>query len=151
MDAAGERHLASQQGVEHHAQAVDVAAAVHPMGLAAGLFRTHEGRRAQYLALSRQRRVATVPQGQIKIHQTGSAILPDQDVRRLDVAVDYSLLVGVLQGVGDGRQDFRGPVRGGEVLAEEVGQCLPLHEGADEVRHALRLAGVVNRDDAGVA
>ena len=48
---AAERQLAGQQLVEDHAQAVDVAAAVDPVALAAGLLGAHVGRRAEHLAV----------------------------------------------------------------------------------------------------
>ena len=99
---AAERQLAGQQLVEDHAEAVDVGAAVDLVRLAAGLLGAHVGGRAQHLALERHRDLARVALGQAEVHDVRAARRRRHDVRRLDVAMDHALLVGVVQGVGDG-------------------------------------------------
>ena len=71
-----------------------------------------------------------------------------QDVLRLDVAVDDAVAVGVVERVGHLDGD-RAP-RVDRKLAlgvEPVAQRLPLHHRHDEVQDRRRLAGVVQRED----
>jgi hypothetical protein len=74
----------------------------------------------------------------------------EQDVGRLEVAVDDFLLVGVLDGVGQGA-DQLGCLRGGLRLAGEVAiQAAPLDEFHGEVGSAQVLADLVDLHDVGV-
>ena len=95
---------AAQHFVEDDAEAEDVGAAVHPVALAAGLLRTHVRRRAgeadafaEILFLQRQPEI-----GEVRL--AGGV---DQDVGGLDVPVDQPARVGVVQGLGDRRRQFR--------------------------------------------
>ncbi len=97
---AAERPLAGQHLVEDHAQAVDVAAGVDVVRLAARLFGRHVGRRAHDLAVRRHRLAVGVALGEAEVGDVRPALAVEEDVRRLDVAVDDAVVVGVLQGVG---------------------------------------------------
>jgi hypothetical protein len=98
---ARERRLPSEHLVEHAPQAVDVAPAVDRT-LAAGLLRAHVGRRADRSARLGE---PIVTGG---LHRGGDTevgddrlIVLEQDVLRLDVAVDHAVAVGVVQGQRD--------------------------------------------------
>jgi hypothetical protein len=75
----------------------------------------------------------------------------EEDVARLHVAVDDAAAVGVVQGVGDLPDEFRG---GAEVRLRRRGQpCLQRRAGHEfhvDVADAVRLVGLVQLDDVGV-
>ena len=108
---AAERPLAGEQLVEDDAEAVDVAAGVDRVRLAAGLLGRHVGRRAEHLAVGRHRRVVGVALGQAEVHEVRLAVGVEQDVRRLDVAVDDAERVRAAERVGDLGDEARGGVR----------------------------------------
>ena len=73
------------------------------MGRAARLFRRHVGGRAEQLALDRHRHLARFAFGQTEVHQVRFARRVEHDVRRLEVTMNHTVVVGVLQGVGQRR------------------------------------------------
>ena len=94
-----ERRDAGEQLVQHHSQAEDVGTAVHEMPFAPGLLGAHVlggPHVAGELAEIR------LPQGEPEIGQVRPARAIEEDVRRLDVAVDQAMEVCVMQGFGDG-------------------------------------------------
>ena len=118
-DVALEGGLAGQQAVEGGAQAVDVAARPEAIELAGGLLGAHVGGRAQGAAgqglgaaagrAGHQRPLAAVDGrlglsqrlGQAPIDHERLAVLADDHVARLDVAMEHAPAVGVLDGVAD--------------------------------------------------
>src|SRR5439155_24786435 len=90
---------AGEQFVEDDAQAVNVGAGVHAVPFAAGLLGTHVGGRAGEGGPGAELLLA---QGLAEIADVGPARGVEQDVGRLDVAVDDAVLVGVVQGLRDG-------------------------------------------------
>ena len=103
-----ERRAAGQQFVEQHAQAVDVAARVNVQPAHLRLLRTHVGRRADELLQLREDRLVRQPPfgglGDAEINHLRhrhAVVQRDEDVRRLDVAVDDALLMRVLDGLAD--------------------------------------------------
>ena len=72
--------------------------------------------------------------GEAEVGNFDGAGLGEQDVFRLDVAVDDAAVVGVLQGITDLRDDGEGGVgieaRGGEELAE--GEAVKVFHGEEE-------------------
>ena len=140
-----ERLATGQQLVEHDAQTEDVAAAIDPMSLATGLFGTHVGRRPGVL-----RSFADVlfPECQPEINDVRLAVVADQDVARLHIPMDESLLVGVMQGVSDGRDQFGGFPILEPLLLEPRGEVGPLDVLRDDVAGAvLRAADIIHRND----
>ena len=104
-----ERRAARQQLVKQHAQAVDVAARINVQPAHLGLLRRHVGRRADELlelrvnSLVRQG-LARGGLGDAEVNYFGhrhAIVQRDEDVRRLDVAVDDPLLVRVLNRLAD--------------------------------------------------
>ena len=148
---AAERQLAGQQLVEDDAEAVDVAAGVDPVRLAAGLLGAHVGRRAQHLAVEGHRRLVGLALGQAEVHQVRPAVVVEHDVRRLDVAVDDAVVVGVVQGLGDLGDQLGRVAERDRPVPQPVGQGLALDELLDQVARAVvGLADLVEGDDAGV-
>ena len=77
-------------------------------------------------------------------------LVPQQDVGRLEVAVDHAIGVGDMDGPRQGLDELgRRPYRLGRAL-EVLGQAAAGHELEDEVRPARGLADVVDLDDVGV-
>ena len=104
----GEGRHARQQLVEQHAQRVDVRPRVDVQAAHLGLLGAHVLRRADHLGVAGEERLLGEPLvgglGDAEVDDLGhglAVVQRDQDVGRLDVAVDDSLLVGVLDGVAD--------------------------------------------------
>ena len=104
MRLAPERSPPGQQLVEDHAQAEDVRAAIDPVPFAPGLLGTHVGGRP---GEPRTLAEVLVLQGQPEVGHERLARGVDQDVGRLDVPMDQPSGVGVVQGLGDRRHQFR--------------------------------------------
>ena len=146
---AGERLAPRQELVQDDAEREDVAAAVH--GRSGDLFRRHVVGRSQELAGRRQ-----VRGGDLRDAEVGDLDLlvgRDDDVGRLDVAVDDPFAVGVVHRLRDLR-DHVGDLVPGErgLLDQEALQGLALdvlHRDVGDLRVGV-LADVVDRDDVGV-
>ena len=91
-----------------------------------------------------------VERGDAEVGHQGVAV-GEQDVLRLDVAVDDPLAVRVPQRLRHLAHQAHG-VHGGEraVAAEAVAQTLALHVGHREPEHAVGVARVVHREYVGV-
>ena len=147
---AAERRLAGHQLIKHDPEAVDVAPTVGPMAVAAGLLGRDVGGRAEDLALQRQGALVPASPGQAEVGDVGAAVAVDQDVRRLEVAVDDPSPMGVVDGPGD-RQDQAGRLAGRDrPVLEPAGQGRAVDVLADEVAGPVDPAGVVDGDDPGV-
>ena len=96
--------LSGQQLVEHDAQAEDVGSPINPVTFAPGLLGTHVGRRARQPAPLAE---VFILEGEPEVRHAGFARGVDQDVGGLDVPVDQPPGVGVMQGVGNGGNQFR--------------------------------------------
>ena len=80
-----------------------------------------------------------------------AALLVEQDVGRLHVAVDEALRVRGVERVGDLRRDRHGPLRRQRALAtQERLEVGPVHVPHRDEEPALGLAGLVDRDDVRV-
>ena len=93
-----------QQLVEHDAQAEDVGSPIDPVSLAPGLLGTHVGGCPCDPATLAE---VLVPERKTEVGDERLARSVDQDVGGLDVPVDQPSGVGVMQGVGDRRNQFR--------------------------------------------
>ena len=101
---------ARQQGVEDGAQAVDVGRRRDRAATAQRLLRGHVGGRPHDRAGLGQLDALLEPLGQAEVGDVRLALLVQQDVRRLEVAVQDAPLVGVLDGLGHlGQQRPRRP------------------------------------------
>ena len=78
-------------------------------------------------------------------------VLAEQDVGRLDVAVDEAVAVGGVQRAADLRDDVRRALRReASVGAHERPQVRAVDEAHDDEQHAVALARVVHGDDVRV-
>jgi hypothetical protein len=120
---------------------------VHGRGIAAGLLRRHVGRRPHDAAVVADGRLAGVSPGQAEVRQVRPVLAVEQDVGRLDVAVDDAVLVRVVQGVGHLREHY-GSLAGGETAGgKDVSERRALDEPGHQVRQAVLLPDLVDRDD----
>ena len=141
---------AAEHLVQDHSETVDVGATVDPVRRADNLLGRHVRRGAgddSEFGAACPRLVEAEPE----IHEDGAAVRRNDDVRRLDVAVDDEPGVGVGQGVGHGRRD-PGRLRPGRaVLPQPLAEVGAVEEVRDDVDLSPLQADVVDRHDAGVA
>ena len=150
---AAQRQLPGQHLVEDDAQRVDVGPVID-LQRPLHLLRGHVVQRAHHLPRPGQREVAGVAAqqlGQAEVGDLHAALAVQQDVLRLDVAVDDALLVGVLQGVADLRHDPQRLLRLQVAVAQQLPQVDAVHVLHDEVVEAAGLAEIVDGDDVGMA
>ena len=125
--APWKRQLTDCELVHHHAQRVDVAAAVDPVALAGALLGAHVGRGTHHhagLGLAGGEALVVGDAGDAEVHHLHEVLLPlhgDQvDVVRLQVAVDDALAVRGLERVAHLHDHRPGHVqRGGDVVLEQ--------------------------------
>ena len=91
------------------------------------------------------------PLGQAEIGDLGHAIRGEQDVARLEVAVDDAGLVGQLDGSGERRQQLGREPAGLRGTGQAVVQAAAFEQLQGHVRQAVDFADVVNLKDVGVA
>jgi hypothetical protein len=108
------RGLQRQQLVERHAERIDVGAVVHGHPLGQGLLRTHVADRADQVAGHGHAGV-TLHAGQAEVGDPQLAAPVDEQVGRLDVAMDDALVVGVLQRPGGLQAEVGGRAEKGRV------------------------------------
>ena len=152
LGVARERDAAGQRMEEDAAERVDVGARVGL--LAADLLGGGEVRRADELPRAGDpaggRRVLGQPEvGEVRVLL---ALLGDQHVRRLDVAVDQAAAVGGVERRADLPDDADRALRRQAAArrVDERAQVGALDEAHREVQHAVGLAGLVDRHDVGV-
>ena len=153
---AGARQLAGDDPVEDHAERVDVG--LRPDGVERlPLLGGHEGPRAEGHRLARRAGVL----GDLLVHrrahrgdaEVADLHLPgagDEDVRRLDVAVDDAVAVGVGEAPRRLHQDRQRPLAVERALGQQLLQRRPVHVLHHEVGAARRGAAVDHLDDVGV-
>jgi hypothetical protein len=125
----GERREAGEQVIARHPEAVQVAAVVHRLPL--HLLRRHVQRGAQrHPALGQAERfllAAEVP-GQAEVRHLHFHLAGEEDVLRLDVAVDDAVVVGELQGIADLRDDGERLARRDAAAMHQRGEVHSVHE-----------------------
>jgi hypothetical protein len=147
---AAEGGPAGEQGVEDGAEAVDVAGGGHRAAPARGLLGRHVGRRPQDRPALRQLAVAADPPGQPEVADVGLAVVIDQDVGRLEVAVEDAALMRVVHRLGGlGHQPCRG-ARVGGVVGQPLLEARPADELHGEVAPPVVLADLEDRHDVRV-
>ena len=136
---------ARQQLVQQDAERVDVTARIDVHRAHLDLLWAHVGRRPDKLPEMRDERLVRQFHlgglGQSKIDDLGQRRAighGDENVRRLEIAVDDSLLVGVLDGIADPDEQFQ-PLGNFELLSVGV---LGDRTSLDELHHEIRPAGL---------
>ena len=143
-----ERRPPSQHLVGHHPQGIHIRG--RPHGPSSHLLGRHVGRRAQHCPRASQPG-ARQCLGHPKVRQGGMILWADQNVPRLDVAVDQAPGMGVVQGLGDLVQNAYSPLhRQRPFPADDLGQGVPLQVLHGNEVVALQLTDVIDGDDVGV-
>ncbi len=142
---------ARQKLVQDRPQGVYVRRRPDRVPLALGLLGSHVARRADGDAAERQPAAGFQPSRQAEIRDLGRAVGGEQDVGRLEVAVDDPALVGGLDGLG-----YRGHQGGGLAgrlrrARHHLGQAAALDEFHGEVRPAVQVADLVDLHDVRMA
>jgi len=152
------RSLSRKQFVKQNAKGVDVAARVNAQPAHLGLFGTHVSGRAHELLERREQRLV----GELLFGGLGNAkinhlrhrhavVHRDENVRGLDIAVNDSLLMRVLDGVADLGEEIQPLACGKIVLIAVIGDADAMHQFHDEVRpSAFRRARIENFGDVGM-
>ncbi len=145
---AAKRPAAGQQFVENNPDAEDVGPTVDEMALAAGLFGAGVGHRSRE---PRTLAVVFILHGQPEVGQIGHAEFIDQDVGRLDVAMEEVAGMGIVHRVAEGRDDPGRLRECGAAGLEPGGQIAPVHvHRDDEAQAVFGVADVVHRHDVGM-
>ena len=139
-----ERHPAAQHLVEHDAEAVEVGAAVDRLGLDL-LGRQVLGGAEERPLLGEVGRLGGL--GDAEVADLHPAVLGQQDVGGLDVAVDEAGGVGDRQRAGDLGGDVGGDPRVDLAVVEPGAQGLAAHQLHDDGLDAVVAARVVDVDD----
>ena len=88
--------------------------------------------------------------GDAEVRDLHPALLVEQDVLRLDVAVDDALLVRVLERLADGRHDHQRLLRRQLPRLQQLPQAHAVHKLHQQVIEAVGLAEVIDGDDVGM-
>ena len=159
--AAGDERIPSRDRlVEDAAEGEDVGG--RERGLAAELLRRHVAERADDRRLVGQlvavealgldgvavRRRRPRPRlGQAEVEQLHHAVARDEDVLRLEVAMDDAARVRRREAVGDGRADLDGPPPRQRAALEEAAQRVALEQLRDDVGEVALLLELIERQD----
>ena len=95
--------------------------------------------------------VGAEERGQAEVDEPHTAESVDQDVFRLDVAVDDAGFMCVLQRLGDLRHEFERVALGDRPIDQQLPQAGAFHEFHDDVVKLVGLADVEHRDDVGMS
>ena len=144
-----ERRPAGDQRIQRRPQRVDVGRRTHLAALAPGLLGRHVAGRPHDLARAGQPAVALDLLGQPEVGDPGIAVPIEQDVPRLEVAVDHAAPVGILDRLGDRRPSAPAASRGGSgPSASRWARLSPSTKPMREIMLALVLADLEDRHDA---
>jgi len=114
------------------------------------LLRRHEVGRAQHRPGHRHLVIRRLGLGESKIRQLRQAVLREQDVRRLDVAVDDSQVVGLGETVAELAGELNRFLQRQGPVAAPVEEAAAVHVLHDQERAIGSAAVVVDLDDVGV-
>ena len=164
------RQFAGEHLVKHHAQRVNIRAMIH-LARRLNLLRRHVLRRAHDTACVGQfggravllRRLPALADRQVsptiipnnnlrqtKIRHLHAATAVQQNILRLDVAVDDALVVRELQRVADLRHDGQRLAGGNAFLRQQLAERDAVHKFHEQIVKSAGLAVVVNGDDVGM-
>jgi len=145
---------ARHQRVGHDPQRVLIGGRGQP--LAPPLLRGHVAPRADDRSRPRQAARGVQQLGDAEVHHEGIAVIVEHHVRRLDVAVDHALVVGVVQRTphlaqqtGDFAQRWQ-ELAGAGALCHALGQRAAGQQPHNQVADVLLRAIVEDGDDVGM-
>ncbi len=145
-----ERRPPGQQRVENRTQPMNVGRRCHRTALARSLLGGHVGRRTDDRAGAGQLAVPFNPLGQAEVADVRLPVGIDQDIRRLQVAVEDAPLVRMVNRVGRRRhQPGRSPGVG-DILLQSLVEALPADQLHAEVMLILMPADLEDRHDVGM-
>ncbi len=137
-----------EQLVEHHAQAENIATAVDAVSFAARLLGAHIGGRA---GVRRTFFEILFAQGDAEVGQKRLALKIDQDIPRLNVAMNQAAQMGVMQRFRQGRRQLGGFSATERTLLDPHRQVGPLNIFRDdEARQRCGASYVEHRHDMGM-
>ncbi len=137
-----------EQLIEDHAQAEEIRAAIDPVALAPGLLGAHVGRSPGQPAFPAK---VLLPERQPEVGYDRLVRRVEQDIGRLDVAVDQVPRMGVVQRLGDRRHQLGRLPKGHPALTQPVCQVGALDVLGDHVAQAgLGPAHVIDGHDVGM-
>ena len=153
-----ERWSPREQFVEQHAEAVDVATRVDVEAAHLHLFRTGIDRRADKGVELREERFVGQPAlqslGDAEIDDLGhrhAVVQRDEDVRRLEVAMDHALLVRVLHRLTHGHEQVQPRFRRHSIVVAITGDRHAAHQLHHEIGSpGLGRTGVEHPRDVGM-
>ena len=145
---SNERRIADEHLVQHASERINICARVE-RPFPHRLLGAHVSRRAEAHPGFGHPRAAGGARGE-RDPEVGDKCVPavQQDILRLDVAVDHAVIVRVLQGAGhfggdaDRVRDRQLPLAG-----QPVAQRFAVHKGHHVEHGAVHLAGIVQRED----
>ena len=100
-----------QGGEEDGPESVDIRTGRDRRGLARGLLGRHVGRSAQHAAGEGHALLPLDSLGQAEVGDVRVALVIQEDIGRLQVAMEDAALVGMVDGIGDLSHDPRGLAR----------------------------------------
>ncbi len=139
-------------GVEDRSERIDICGLGNDATVPSGLFRSHVPGSAQQVARAGQRtvRIGGIPLGreafrQSEVGHEGTPRLVNQNVGRLQVAMQNPSRMGMRDGPADWQEELRGLARGERPLGDPAGQGRAMHELHAEVRLTFMVADFVDR------
>ena len=142
--------MTSEQLVKHCAKSIDVCGAADGRVVSDSLFRRHVTGRAQDFQRARDRAFRFDQSGQSEIGQMRFAFSIEQNVSRLDVAMQNAVLVRVMNSARHFRNEFRRAPDRHRLAPGDFIKLAAFDELHAEVARAIALADFVNRNDAGM-
>ena len=85
--------------------------------------------------------------GDTKVGEEWVVVLIEQNVAGFYVAVQHAVLVGEVEGVGDGRENANGFTDRERTVLEFVGQRAVAHKRHDDIRHIVGVAEIIQRQN----
>ena len=120
-----ERRAADDHRVQGCAQSIDVGGRTDFATIPPRLLGRHVARRAHDLAAGGQSAVAQHLFGEPEVGDAGSSTLVEKDVARLEIAMDHTSLVGILDGLGDFEDERGRRARGQRAFEKAIARLFP--------------------------
>ncbi len=145
------RWMPGQHLIGDDTKRVEVRTRAHSTELGVKLLRGHVGQGTDLLATA-DLPALRLSLGQAEIHECGMPIGADDDVRRLDIAVQHSLPVSIVECAGHLIQHGQGGLQTEALRSgQEIAQGPATQELHDDEQPALGLNHVMHDDDVGMA